>query len=124
MSKIRELAPREKQKLDRLVKTRCANFVKHEDFTGCLPLDCECPMLIKAFCCNAMCRYFREAVLPNDPELIAIMTGATIKRCKLCGREFPAAGRRCYCSTACSDEANRRKTSERVRKYRAKQATV
>lgn len=121
---IRELTVREKQSIARLARGKCANFYESEDFTGCLPLDCDCPMLSKAFCGNAMCRYFREAVLPNDPELAAIMAGGEVKRCKYCGRYFPADGRRQYCSVTCSSAAARLKTAARVRKHRAKGAAV
>ena len=62
---FRELTEKERRGIRKLVTDRCANY--HEDY-GCLPLDCNCVMLEKVYCGNAMCRYFRESVLPNDPE--------------------------------------------------------
>lgn len=40
---------------------------------GCLPLDGPCYMLGKCWT-GAYCRYFRDAVLPNDPVLEAALT--------------------------------------------------
>ena len=49
----------------KLVTRLCANYDRD---VGCLPLDCPCYMLEKCWT-GALCRYFREAVLPNDPVL-------------------------------------------------------
>ena len=119
---LRELTAREKQRIARLVKDRCANYMEEDFFTGCLPLDCACPMLNKAYCGSSMCKYFRNAVLPNDPELEAILTGKAAKRCKHCGKIFPAAGRSLYCSEQCRANAKRIQTAERVQRFRKKQS--
>ena len=121
---VRELTTREKQKIAKLVKERCANYLDEDFFSGCLPLDCDCPMLTKAFCGNAMCKYFRNAVLPNNPELEAVLTGVAAKRCKHCGKLFPADGRKVYCSESCREAAKRIQTAERVRKHRRNKADV
>lgn len=63
----RELTREEKRAIHKLVKSLCANYDK--DY-GCLPLDCPCYMLGKCWT-GALCRYFREAVLPADPALEA-----------------------------------------------------
>ena len=63
----RELTREEKRAIHKLVKSLCANYDK--DY-GCLPLDCECFMLGKCWT-GALCRYFREAVLPTDAALEA-----------------------------------------------------
>ena len=102
---VRELTAREKQRIGRLVKDRCANYLEEDFFTGCLPLDCECPMLGKAYCGNAMCRYFRESVLPNDPELEAVLTGVAAKR-RTAGRQQSGHRLRSGCG---STGRNRRK---------------
>lgn len=65
---VRELTEKETRGIRRQVTQKCANY---DPEYGCLPLDCECVMLGKVYCGNAMCRYFRESVLPNDPELNA-----------------------------------------------------
>ena len=118
---IRELTEKERRGIRKLVTDRCANY--HVDF-GCLPLECNCVMLEKVYCGNAMCRYFRESVLPNDPELNAALQGAATKRCKHCGKPFPARGRTMYCSDRCRNEAQKQQTAKRVQKHRRKKAEV
>ena len=104
----RELTRDEQKKIRSLVTGMCANYDRE---TGlCLPLDCGCYMLHKCWT-GAYCRYFREAVLPLDPELRA---------CAVCGRAFLPEGRQAYCSDACKAEGNRRKSRERMRKMREK----
>ena len=63
----RELTREEKAAIRKLVTKLCANYDRD---VGCLPLDCPCYMLEKCWT-RALCRYFREAVLPNDPVLEA-----------------------------------------------------
>lgn len=64
----RELTSKEKRSIKKLVTRFCANY---DSEYGCLPLDCDCPMFGICYTNSAMCRYFRESVLPNDPELQA-----------------------------------------------------
>ena len=59
----RELTIPERRSIRKLVTGNCANYDKEY---GCLPLDCECPMLGICYTNSAMCRYFRKSVLPND----------------------------------------------------------
>ena len=54
----RELTGREKQRIKKLVTSLCANYDKEY---GCLPLDCDCPMLGICFTNSALCRYFRKS---------------------------------------------------------------
>lgn len=54
----RELTTEERRSIRKLVTKHCAN---HDSEYGCLPLDCECPMLGICYTNSAMCRYFREA---------------------------------------------------------------
>ena len=92
MKPQRELTPKENRSIRKLVTTKCANYVKEY---GCLPLDCECPMFGICYTNSAMCSYFRESVLPNDPELSAAFQPLPTKRCKHCGKPFPIDGVRC-----------------------------
>ena len=115
----RELTVQERRSIRKLVTGSCANYDKEY---GCLPLDCECPMLGICYTNSAMCRYFRESVLPNDPELEAALQALPTKRCQHCGKPFPVSGRRVYCSDKCADDARRKQTAARVRKYRSKVA--
>ena len=90
----RELTRDEKKKIRSLVTGMCANYDRE---TGlCLPLDCGCYMLHKCWT-GAYCRYFREAVLPLDPELLAALTveggSPELRACTVCGRAFLPEGR-------------------------------
>ena len=92
MKPQRELTPKEIRSVRKLVTVKCANYDKEY---GCLPLDCACPMLNICYTHSAMCSYFRESVLPNDPELSAAFQPLPTKRCKHCGKPFPVTGARC-----------------------------
>ena len=67
----RELTRDEKKKIRTLVTGMCANYDRESGL--CLPLDCACYMLHKCWT-GAYRRYFREAVLPLNPELQAALT--------------------------------------------------
>lgn len=114
----RELTGREKQRIKKLVTSFCANYDKEYD---CLPLDCDCPMLGICFTNSALCRYFRKSVLPEDAGLEVVFTQTPTTHCKQCGKPFPTDGKRVYCSQRCAEEARRKQTAARVRKYRKKQ---
>ena len=114
----RELTGREKQRIKKLITSLCANYDKEY---GCLPLDCDCPMLGICFTNSALCRYFRKSVLPEDAGLEAVFTQTPTIHCKQCGKPFPTDGKRVYCSQRCAEEARRKQTAARVRKYREKQ---
>lgn len=117
----RELTRDEKKKIRSLVTWMCANYDRESGL--CLPLDCACYMLHKCWT-GAYCRYFREAVLPLDPELQAALTtegiSPELRACAVCGKAFWPEGRQAYCSDACKAEGNRRKSRERMRKMREK----
>ena len=95
----RELTGREKQRIKKLVTSLCANYDKEY---GCLPLDCDCPMLGICFTNSALCRYFRKSVLPEDAGLEAVFTQTPTTHCKQCGKPFPTDGKRVYCPQRCA----------------------
>jgi hypothetical protein len=115
----RELTRAERSAIKKLVKDLCANY-DHE--YGCLPLDDNCYMICGVGYTNtAMCRYFRESVLPTDPALEAVLTGneaIETRLCGICGGVFPADGKKAYCSDACVGEAHRKRNKENMRKKR------
>ena len=117
----RELTRDEKKTIRTLVTGMCANYDRESGL--CLPLDCACYMLHKCWT-GAYCRYFREAVLPLNPELQASLTtegiSPELRACAVCGKAFLPEGRQAYCSDACKAEGNRRKSRERMRKMREK----
>ena len=70
---------------------------------------------------TGMCKYFRNAVLPTDPLLKAVLTGkgsVEMRPCAMCGREFPANGKKAYCTDSCTDKAQRNRNREFMRKKR------
>ncbi|BAL00441.1 hypothetical protein OBV_32420 [Oscillibacter valericigenes Sjm18-20] len=114
----RELTREEKTAIRALVIKWCANYDREY---GCLPLDCPCYMLGKCWT-GADCRYFREAVLPNDPALEALLAseGAApdFKACPVCGAAVPRDGRQAYCSAACARAARKQQKRAHMRKKR------
>ena len=86
-----------------------------------IPLDGPCYMLGKCWT-GAYCRYFRDAVLPNDPVLEAALTAEgpvpETRPCPICGRPFLPDGRTRYCSAACSATALRKQKRDYMRKTR------
>jgi len=114
----RELTREEKAAIRKLVTRLCANYDRD---VGCLPLDCPCYMLEKCWT-GALCRYFREAVLPNDPvleeSLAAEGPAPETRPCPVCGRVFLPDGRTRYCSPGCAKAARLKKQRGYMRKYR------
>ena len=65
----RELTGKEKRQIKKLITSLCASYDKEY---GCLPLDCDCPMFGICYTNSGLCSYFRESVLPAEPELQAV----------------------------------------------------
>lgn len=114
----RELSGKEKRQVKKLVTSLCANYDKEY---GCLLLDGDCYMCGLCYTNSALCKYFRKAVLPTEPELQAVFESQPLTACKECGKRFPKNGKRAYCSDKCAEEARRKQTAARVRKHRAKE---
>ena len=118
LNNYRELTGREKQRIKKLITSLCANYDKGY---GCLPLDCPCYMLEKCWT-GALCRYFREAVLPNYPVLEASLAAEgpvpETRPCPVCGRAFLSDGRARYCSPGCARTALRQQKRNYMRKKR------
>lgn len=113
----RELTRSEKAEIRRVVESTCANYDREY---GCFPLETGCYMNTIGYVGSSLCRYFREAILPASPELLAIFQRSNTRQCKWCGQPFPEAGHRLYCSRRCADAAKRAASRERVRKFRDK----
>jgi hypothetical protein len=112
---MRELTPKERRAIHKLVLSTCANY-DHE--YGCLPLDGTCYMFTIAYNTSSLCRHFRDILLRHDPALEVLFTGQQAKACEGCGRKFPVNGRQAYCSKPCADTARRMATAARVRRHR------
>lgn len=92
---------------------RCCNFLDGE----CLLLDGACPQYISR---SLLCRWFRRAVLPQQPKLEqAILRPKKLRRCEVCGTGILArSGRTKYCP-ACAKEVHRQQKAKSARKRRS-----
>lgn len=117
---IRELTRAELRDVRRLVSDMCANYDR--DY-GCLLLDGKCYMHYGvAYTNSALCKYFRAAVLPLNPQLEAVFNGENvaerIKRCAECGTElYTSGGKQKYCEP-CALRVQRKQKADWIRKRR------
>ena len=70
----------------RQIRRKCANFDRENGY--CLPLDDLCPQTLTL---SLLCRYYRAAVLPDDPALEAEIR-KTGQRCQICGAWYSPKG--------------------------------
>ena len=117
----RELTREELRCIRRLAADMCANFDRQY---GCLLLEDRCYMFYgAAYTCSALCRYYRNAVLPTDPKLEALLGGENIaehiKRCAVCGKELYSTGNRAKYCGLCARRVHRRQKNESDRKRRS-----
>ena len=97
---IRELVKNERRGIHRLVR-------------GCY--------MLSKWWNGGLCRYFEAAVLPTEPVLERALRGESprdLKSCVVCGKRFPVAGRRVYCSEQCRVRGRRAVDAKRARRYR------
>ena len=92
---------------------RCCNFLDGD----CLLLGGVCPQHISR---SLLCRWFRRAVLPQQPKLEqAILSPKKLRRCEVCGTGILArSGRTKYCP-ACAKEVHRQQKAKSARKRRS-----
>jgi len=121
MTNRRELTRAERAAIRKLVKDLCANYDR--DY-GCLPLNDECYMFYGvAYTNTGLCKYFRNAVLPTDALLEAVLTGGEsveTRLCGICGGTFPVNGKQAYCSDACAAEKKKRQQRGYMRERRSR----
>jgi hypothetical protein len=114
----RELTRNERAAIRKLVTGMCANY---DAEYGCLPLDYgRCYMLDKWWT-GAYCKYFRNAVLPLDPVLEAVLTdGAEPDKrlCSVCGQAIYADNNRGKYCDVCAGAVRRKRQREYMRKKR------
>ena len=91
---------------------RCCNFSGGD----CLLLDGVCPQHISR---SLLCRWFRRAVLPQQPKLEqSIFNPKRLRRCEVCGTGILArSGRAKYCPT-CAKNIQRQQKAKSARKRR------
>ena len=111
------MTPAQRKQANALIRRKCCNY---ED-GNCMPLDdgdtCTCPQMISFSVC---CKWFRQAVLPQDKPLEAeIFRDKDLKRCAVCGGVFvPKSNRAKYCP-GCAARVHRRQKTESERKRRS-----
>lgn len=88
----RELTGKEKRQIKKLVVSLCANYDKEY---GCLPLDCDCYMFGICYTNSALCKRFREALLPADPELQAVFESHCLQSVSNAANRFRLTGNGC-----------------------------
>ena len=98
-----------------LIRERCCNF----DHGCCLALDngesCPC---VQGISYSLLCKWFRLAVLPTDPELEAeVLKYQAEKECCICGKTIYSSSNRAKYCPDCSRKERRRKEAERLRKH-------
>jgi hypothetical protein len=80
-------------------------------------------MFCVGFNTSKLCKYFKTAVLPLDPELERVFMGGAMpetKPCAVCGKTFTLNGRQAYCSRPCAAEGRRKSVARNVRAYRGR----
>ena len=117
----RELTREERREIKKLEVSMCANY---DRTYGCLPLDYgRCYMIDKCWT-GALCKYFREAVLPLNPALEAALTDTersnAEKTCPVCGASYLPTTSQAYCSDACRVKGQREDNRKRQQKRRQK----
>ena len=111
------MTPAQRKQANALIRRECCNY---ED-GNCMLLDDgdthTCPQMISFSVC---CKWFRQAVLPQDKPLEAeIFRDKDLKRCAVCGGVFvPKSNRAKYCP-GCAARVHRRQKTESERKRRS-----
>ena len=112
------MTPAQRKQANALIRRECCNY---ED-GNCMLLDDgdthTCPQMISFSVC---CKWFRQAVLPQDKPLEAeIFRDKDLKRCAVCGGVFvPKSNRGKYCPD-CAGRMKRINAAKRKRKQREK----
>ena len=106
------LTPGQVRSVRKLVK-RCCNYTDGD----CLPLDGACPQAISR---SLICRWFRRAVLTQQPKLEqSILSPKKLRRCEVCGTGILArSGRAKYCRE-CAAKVHRQQKAKSARRRRS-----
>ena len=122
----RELTASERREIRKLATSMCANYDDY--YKECLLLNGDCYMTYGvAYNNSALCKYFRQSVLPLNPKLEAVFAGEPRpeeKQCTICKKLFIPSGRQTYCSLKCKSDGNRYKSRERMKKMRERDSVM
>ncbi len=99
----------------KLIQKRCCNY----DNGNCVMMDHEyCSVCAQWITYTLNCRWFRNAVLPSDPELEGkILKRTARKKCSVCGKPiFSKSNRAKYCPV-CAKKIRKQKEAIRLHNY-------
>lgn len=108
--------PKIAKRVNALVSKQCCNY----DKGNCILLDdgdeCICPQTISY---SLICKWFRNAVLPNDKDLyIKLTKQKNAKKCIICGAEYTSASNRSKYCDSCRRKVRLHKEALRKRNKR------
>ena len=115
MADLPRMNDEQRKQARKLIRSRCCNY----DNGSCLLFDwpfCNvCPQWISY---SLNCKWFRNAVLPNDPELESKILGLHPKRCcTICNAPIYAKSNRAKYCPECARKERRRKEAIRLHNH-------
>lgn len=125
MDKLPRMDEKQHKRVRKLIRTRCCNY----DNGNCLALDlgfCSvCPQWISY---SLNCKWFRNAVLPQDLELESSILNAQAegkaeKRCAVCGKPVQSNYPQTKYCPQCAVQVRRRQQAQWAKKKRGAAST-
>lgn len=117
---IRKFPRGSRRKVASEIRTHCCNLW-HGD--KCLLLDKDIEHRCTQLDADSIkCSWFRDAVLPGNPVLLAEITQTGVpsaRVCEVCGEKFKAAGNRSKYCVRCGKKVRRQQAATRKQKQRA-----
>jgi len=115
----------EQKRISALIKKECCNY----DNGKCMLLELmekEPTPCVQEISTDLTCGWFQNSVLPNDPQLMARLTGdAEWKKCEICHRDFiPTGTNSKYCDRCRPDIRKQKKREYEQRRRLMKYATA
>ena len=115
----------ERRKVIILIQEECCNHIAGD----CVPCDVKCAQIASmrqgSDNPDLVCRWFRDAVLPLDKDLLGVLLAPhNMKKCEWCGNIFsPSNNRAKYCEP-CAIKDRQKRQREYVQKKRGILSTV
>ncbi len=116
---IRKFPRGSRRKVDAEIRSHCCNLW-HGD--KCLLLDNGMERRCMQLGADSIkCAWFRDAVLPGNPVLLAEINGetGTTKMCQVCSQLFKAVGNRSKYCTRCGKKVRKQQAAIRKQRQRA-----
>lgn len=122
MAEIARMNDNQLKEARKLIKQRCCNY----DQGSCLVLDWPfCNVCAQYNSYSMLCKWFRDAVLPNNKELEYEIyhSASTVHRCTVCKRKYVPSGPRSKYCPRCAPIVRREQQAKWARNKRAKTST-